>query len=112
MLYLADLGVVVHPRSEWPYVGLSYGTKYVTPRYPITFHTTQDRVSEIIVQEKRDALRNGAPLAVEVVKVDGHVWIVDGHHTLVAFLLDGVPPRLAVYGAGPHYVDPPRYRRR
>jgi hypothetical protein len=106
---LEDLGVVVHPRSEWPHVGLSYETKYVVPKYEITFHTTQDRVSAALVEEKRQQLRAGKSLAVTVVSLQKRIWVIDGHHALVAYLLEGLPPRLAVHGAGPYYVNAPRF---
>jgi hypothetical protein len=109
---LEDLGVVVHPYGDWPHVGLSYETKYVTPKYAITFHTTQDRVNAALVEEKRQRLRTGALLAVEVVSLQKRIWVIDGHHTLVAYLLEGLPPRLAVHGAGPYYVDAPRFKAR
>jgi len=109
---LADLGVVVHPRREWPDVGLSYGTKSVRPSYPIEFHTTQDRVSSDLVASKARELRAGKDLGIEVVKVGGRIWVIDGHHALVAYIREGLPPRLAVHGAGPYHVPAPRYSRR
>jgi hypothetical protein len=109
---LEDLGVVVHSRDDWPHVGLSYETKYVTPKYEITFHTTQDRVNAVLVDEKRQRLRAGTLLAVEVVSLQKRIWVIDGHHTLAAYLLEGLPPGLAVHGAGPYYVDAPRFTQR
>jgi len=109
---LTDLGVVVHPRREWPQAGLSYETKRVKPRYPIEFHTTQDRVSADLVAEKEQKLRGGEDLAIEVVKIGGSIWVIDGHHTLAAFIREGLPPVLAVHGPGPYQVPAPRYSRK
>lgn len=109
---LADLGVVVHPRRDWPDAGLSYETKHVKPRYPIAFHTTQDRVSVDLVAQKQRRLQAGEDLPVEVVKVGGRVWVIDGHHALAAYVREGLPPTLAVHGAGPYHVPAPRYYRR
>jgi len=109
---LADLGVIVHPRSEWPQVGLSYETKRVKPRYPIEFHTTQDRVSFERVEQKAKQLRAGKDLAIEVVKIGGNIWVIDGHHALAAYIREGLPPTLAVHGGGPYQVPAPRYSRR
>lgn len=109
---LADLGVIVHPRTEWPDVGISYGTKSVRPKYPIEFHTTQDHVSADLVEQKAQGLRGGEDPEIEVVKVGGRIWVIDGHHTLAAYVREGLPPRLAVHGPGPYRVDAPRYSRR
>jgi len=108
---LADLGVVVHPRHAWPSVGLSYGTHYTTARTDTVFHTTQDRVSTELVEEKWWVIQQGHPPAVEVFKLRGDVWVVDGHHALAAYLLHGIPPRLAVHGPGEYVVEAPRFRR-
>jgi hypothetical protein len=112
ILRLADLGVVVHPRQDWPSVGLSYETKTAKPRYPITFHTTQDRVSADLVAQKARQLRAGEDLPIEVVKIVGRLWVIDGHHTLAAYIREGLPPTLAVHGGGPYQVPAPRYSRR
>jgi hypothetical protein len=81
---LVDLGVVVHPRRDWPETGLSYETKSVKPSYPIEFHTTQDRVNADLVEQKAQLLRGGEDLAIEVVKIGGRIWVIDGHHALAA----------------------------
>lgn len=110
-LRLADLGVVVHPKKEWPHVGLSYETKHVRPKYPIEFHTTQDRVDAELVEAKARQLRTGDVLLVEIVKLGGRIWIIDGHHALAAYIREALPPMLAVHGSGPYYVQPPKYAR-
>lgn len=110
--HLANLGVVVHPRQEWPDVGLSYETQRRKPQYPIEFHTTQDRVSTDLVEQKARELRAGEELPIEVVKVGGRIWVIDGHHRLAAYIREGLPPVLAVHGAGPYHVPAPRYSRR
>ena len=109
---LTGRGVVVHPRHEWPQAGLSYETKDVKPRYPIEFHTTQDRVNADLVTQKAQQLRSGEELAIEVVKIGGRIWVIDGHHTLAAYIREGLPPILAMHGPGPYQVPAPRYSRR
>jgi hypothetical protein len=106
---LADLGFVVHPRQSWPERGISYGTRSVVPNRTITFHTTQDRVSEAIVEARIARLEAGERPEVEVLHDGTRYWVIDGHHLLVAYLLKEIRPRLALHSTGPHIVSPPRY---
>lgn len=109
---LVDLGVVVHRRDEWPYVGLSYGTRPKVATPDMIFHTTQDRVAADLLEQKWRQIEQGDKPAVEVFKLKGEVWIVDGHHALAAYLVHGVPPLLAVRGPGEYVVPAPRFVRK
>lgn len=114
---LSDIGVAVHIKREYPYVHVSYETREKIAKVGTVFHTCQREVADELVQEKwneilRAMAANTAPPAVEVFGYDGKVWVMDGHHTLAAYLLHGQLPLLSIHGPGQYRVVPPVFRKK
>ncbi len=99
---LADFGVNVLPRPEWP----EFFAKSVEPKPgkcpPHTkLYTVQTSVDADAVKRKmaRIGSKKHEPSAVKLIECGGRVWIADGHHSFVAYLLSGVPPKCVYLSA-------------
>lgn len=109
-----DFGVRVHPKDEWPIHYLDARparTATLAPETPV--HTTQPHVYGEHVIEKGDARAAVITVALQQVPGGQRIWIVDGHHTLVAARRFGLPVKVEVHQAGRgDPIDPPRLYRR
>ena len=85
LISLASLGVVVRPRSEWPVAYASFKGPVLLPK-ATRLHTTQSHVKRAVVEEKKQALQDGAALFVQVIRERDLWWVFNGHHTLVALM--------------------------
>lgn len=113
---LASLGIKTLHGRDWPSGHtISYGSKNVLIPDVAQLHTTQAWVdSETVERKKREILAGTAPVPrVELFRgPDKRIWILDGHHTLVAYLQLGRIPKAAVYGSGNTPLPlPPRFRK-
>ena len=107
---LQDLGIHVHPRSEWPRAGLSYGTQDVEIAPDAELHTTQTVVDEDLLLKREEELKTGEKTFAEVFRLkNGQWWILDGHHTLAAARRLGMPVRAGRHTGGPYVVDAPKF---
>lgn len=115
---LAPYGIKILPYKVWPgniindwFITISYETHRVLINDVTKLHTTQRFVSTEKVEEKITKLLNGEKLAVEIFR-DGlnRIWILDGHHTLIAFLELGQIPKGALHRDGSEQLPPaPRF---
>lgn len=105
LLDLASLGVIVHPKREWPRVGLSDGAKQGKCACP--FHTTQRYVRREFVGKK--VLGESR---VSTFSLGGQTWVFDGHHTLAAYLLSGQEVLCWRHGPGNNVLPPPKLERK
>jgi hypothetical protein len=92
------LGLVVVDRYDWPFFRVRGTGKYMTCAVPL--YTTQKRVHRDVVAQKIRAIHAGQEPTVSIAKVDGQMWIFDGHHTWAAYKQLGQTPRCFQYDAG------------
>lgn len=114
LLSLRSLGLDVRPAREWPRTTMGYGGRDVTlgPKALTQLRTTQTHVACAAVNAK---MATDPPPQVELAHdAAGHLWIIDGHHALVAALLMGRRPRAFLYdrAGDTAFPPPPRLSRR
>ena len=113
--HLRTIGVEVHPKTDWPWPHVAYGgQREIQIPTDMPLHTTQAYVDLAHVARIRQAIETGKYIApVEVVRVGDRFWIVDGHHTLVAYrLLSRAAPGVR-YTSGPEGpLQPPQLTRK
>lgn len=104
--------VTVVERRQWPRLSHGYGGKNVTIPKSVLLHTTQHYVHPAKVDEKKEAIRLGEAPRVELARDPiGRYWILDGHHTLVAYEQLGLTPRAFLWEPGSAiHPKPPRYQ--
>ena len=92
-----------HPKSEYPVSYASYGGAFEAMLAPETFvHTTQTHVYADHVIDKSDGSEGEVLVARQrVCDKDGNliehrIWIIDGHHTLVAARRNNLPVKVTV----------------
>lgn len=94
------MGIVIHPKGDWPRPVYPRFVKYGPSKPGFQLHTTQRYVYVDLVNDKIKEIKDGATPAVSTVWAGGARWVFDGHHTLAAYLLLGVEPKLARYDNG------------
>lgn len=117
---LTGFGVQVHEKDQWPihYLhAVPSRTAKIAPDTPV--HTTQHAVYADHVLEKGTGQDGEVTVAVlGVHDQDGQligqrIWVVDGHHTLIAARRHGLPVRAQIHSTrGTDPIDPPRLYRR
>ncbi|MDP3768660.1 MAG: hypothetical protein Q8S13_11655 [Dehalococcoidia bacterium] len=106
---LRAFNVVVVPRHEWPWARVGASMREEAIPLDITLVTTQTHVYRDIVDSLVEALRRGDHLArIETMRVGGRLWIIDGHHRLVAYRALGYAVPSVRYGPGHDTPRPPK----
>lgn len=99
-LDLSTMGVVVHPKADWPGPVHPRWVKESVLKPDNQLHTTQRYVYADHVADKVKQIQDGEGPKVSYVKLGGTRWVFDGHHALAAYLLLGLPPKVYFYDNG------------